>query len=291
MKNKKLVLINNEDYNRYKDFFEINDDFFIDKVYCFNRNNNYFFKIINHFNLNPYSHWKKDLNQYDYVVIFDWAYSKKLIKYIKNKNKKIKVIIWFWNTISDYVVDILNDKLVDEFYTFCPDDAQKYNINYLHQFYFDGVKKYNSTADNNTSDIYFVGQNKGRKKTLDELHDYFLNNNIVDNIIIIDDCNAKKFITYNENIDNVFKTKCVLEITNKNIDYITLRCLEALCTGRKLITDNKSIKKYDFFNDNNIFVLDNNIEEIPNFLEKAYVNIDKKIIDKYSFSNWISKIK
>ena len=59
----------------------------------------------------------------------------------------------------------------------------------------------------------------------------------------------------------------------------------------KLITTNKDIKNYDFYNPNNIFVWDENTKEIPDsFFELQYQELPKEIFEKYSLKTWIKTV-
>ena len=70
-----------------------------------------------------------------------------------------------------------------------------------------------------------------------------------------------------------------------------MRNIEILGLKRKLITTNKDIVNYDFFNENNIFILDRNNPIIDiSFLEKPYVMLNEDIYKKYSLKNWIIEV-
>ena len=87
-------------------------------------------------------------------------------------------------------------------------------------------------------------------------------------------------------------------MTRKDQTGLTLRALEALFFRKKIITDNQDIKKYDFYNENNIYVLENRENEITKdeqkriekFLNKEFIEISEKIKNKYTLENWINKI-
>ena len=88
-----------------------------------------------------------------------------------------------------------------------------------------------------------------------------------------------------EIVDN---TKAVLDIQHPNQTGLTIRTIEMIGMNKKLITTNESIKKYDFYNPNNIAVINRNSIEIPQeFLEIPFQKIDDKIYMKYSLENWI----
>lgn len=72
---------------------------------------------------------------------------------------------------------------------------------------------------------------------------------------------------------------------------LTLRCLETLGAKRKLITTNQDIRNYDFYNPNNILVVDRNNPVVPNgFLNTPYTEVNKGIYDKYSITSWVKHI-
>lgn len=91
-----------------------------------------------------------------------------------------------------------------------------------------------------------------------------------------------------EQIVEIYKqSKAVLDIPFSGQSGLTMRTIETLGAKRKLITFNKNIKTYDFYNENNILILDqNNWASIPEFMNKDYVQIDPITYKKYSIANW-----
>lgn len=59
-----------------------------------------------------------------------------------------------------------------------------------------------------------------------------------------------------------------------------------------MITSNQDIRTYDFYNPNNIFVIDDfddiNIPE--SFYQTPYEKIPTEIYEKYQYSNWVKTI-
>ena len=67
--------------------------------------------------------------------------------------------------------------------------------------------------------------------------------------------------------------------------------MEALGYKKKLITTNETVKFYDFYHPNNIFIYNGeNHDELTEFLKLPYFPIDENIRKKYSFANWIRYI-
>lgn len=99
----------------------------------------------------------------------------------------------------------------------------------------------------------------------------------------------QKALDYKENINNVELSSLIVDIHVPIHSGLSFRTFEALSYGKKLITTNESIKHYDFYHPNNIFIWDtSNEEELLNFLELEYCEVPEQIKKKYAFTNWIS---
>ncbi|RZJ36240.1 MAG: hypothetical protein EOO51_02485 [Flavobacterium sp.] len=96
-----------------------------------------------------------------------------------------------------------------------------------------------------------------------------------------------------EVITDIQNCKFIVDIHKFGIqDGLTFRVFEAMAYRRKLITTNANIKTYDFYDPNNIFVIENvNEVEIPrSFLESDYREIPPDIYRKYTVENWVNII-
>lgn len=86
-------------------------------------------------------------------------------------------------------------------------------------------------------------------------------------------------------IDN---TKVVLDIQHPKQTGLTMRTIEMIGMNKKLITTNESIKKYDFYNPDNIAVINRKHIEIPQgFYEKPFKKLNDKVYYRYSLEKWI----
>lgn len=87
-------------------------------------------------------------------------------------------------------------------------------------------------------------------------------------------------------------SKIILDLAHENQRGLSFRPYEAIGLKKKLITNNPEILKYDFYDPQNIFVVDTGKEiNIPmEFFESAYHEIDKSIADQYYIKNWVEKI-
>jgi hypothetical protein len=116
---------------------------------------------------------------------------------------------------------------------------------------------------------------------------YLINHSVV---IKFKHIKRKKLSIY-QTLSLLNNADCILDISPLNQNGLTLRCLDAIGMNKKLITTNKDIKKYDFYDPANILVIPPaTIEDIPSFLEKPKVAVPDEIKEKYSISFWVKSI-
>ena len=83
----------------------------------------------------------------------------------------------------------------------------------------------------------------------------------------------------------------VLDINHDGQSGLTQRAAECLFLETKLITDNKSVIGYDFYNPANINLIDlSGDNDFTEFLQRPYEPVDSHIVNRYSLSYWIEEI-
>lgn len=72
---------------------------------------------------------------------------------------------------------------------------------------------------------------------------------------------------------------------------LTFRIFEAMGLSKKIITNNPDIINYDFYNPQNILIINNENPIIPNhFLETEYTPVPKEIYNKYTLESWVKTV-
>jgi hypothetical protein len=95
----------------------------------------------------------------------------------------------------------------------------------------------------------------------------------------------------NDILKIIKKSKCVLDIERPVQRGLTMRSIEILGARKKLITTNKDIVNYDFYNPLNILVIDRETPNIEvNFIRGDYYEVPLDIYEKYSLTNWIYEV-
>ena len=97
----------------------------------------------------------------------------------------------------------------------------------------------------------------------------------------------KSRISYRENLEKISGTNAILDIVSGGQHGLTLRPLEAMYFNKKLITNDENLKNFDFYHPSNIFILNNNLEDLPIFLEVPYHENEVCLTERYDFDSWI----
>ena len=91
-------------------------------------------------------------------------------------------------------------------------------------------------------------------------------------------------------LDILKKSKAVIDCPIPNQNGLTMRTFEALALNTKLITTNKNIKEYEFYTENNIYVVDDETEAIPtDFFIKPFDN-NYRLDESYSIGSFVGKL-
>lgn len=102
-----------------------------------------------------------------------------------------------------------------------------------------------------------------------------------------------KRISYEENLEILKQSNVVLDIKYKDQNGLSLRIYEALATDTKVITDSKDIVNYDFYNKNNIKIIENisDIEKLElDFFKLPVEKINENIKEYYSVKGFVEDI-
>lgn len=87
------------------------------------------------------------------------------------------------------------------------------------------------------------------------------------------------------------KSKIIVEIQRTEQVGLSFRVFEALGKQKKLITTNRDIVHYDFYDPQNILVIDPQHLVIPEaFVESPYKAVSSTILDQYRLDHWVQKV-
>ncbi len=183
----------------------------------------------------------------------------------------------------------------DTVYSYDKKDVEKYKFKFLTNYIYDD--KIESKVIANIA--FNISSFDKRFLLLEMLANYLKDNKISFRFIVKKDKFIKhqnieianQYVPINEVKEYIASSLVLVDIQKENQYGLSFRIFEALGYKKKLITNNKDIVNYDFYNANNIFVISEENYMIPlDFFKTEYVVIDSKILDKYSLKSWIFEV-
>lgn len=266
----------------------------------FKKNKTFKAKLTAHKKENPQLAFLEKIEKVDYsLVIRPDLFSDNVLALIK---KKANLSTAFqWDGMSRFPLVKKRVQYFDKFFVFDKDDTFSFpETIHINNFYFDHLIE-NIKIE---QEVFFVGTfMKDRINDLVKLAKIFQEIGLKTNINIVF-CREKqiekyanssinfrkKEMTFEEGIKNSKASSIILDFQNSFHKGLSFRTFEAIGYQKKLITNNPLVKNYDFFNENNIFVINNNLSELKEFIEKKHVPLSIEIVEKYSFTTWINSI-
>lgn len=265
----------------------------------------FFNKKLKNKRIEIYKKYLKELNEdYDYIFEFGGQTRRECLDAFKEKYKNSKFLMYVWDDLkyTPNAVKILN--FFDETYVFNKEEAKKYDLKYRPNFYSD---KFIYNNEKKNIDVYYRGAYRENKrlvilKAIDKVL-YDLKKDVLlfageKQIKKIKKIDFEKYFTLSYEKVNVIsekykRSKILIDIAYKDQLGLGLRPLEAMAANCKLITTNENIKKYEFYNKNNIFVLNkklNNLDELKEFIKKDYMELSEETKEFYSIDGFIKSI-
>ncbi|WP_295685036.1 hypothetical protein [uncultured Fibrobacter sp.] len=241
-------------------------------------------------NINP------DLNylESDCIIVFDNGIQENsVLEWLANRYINCRLIFYYWNPVFRSISPSKIPKSF-ELWSYSPDDCKKYNMKYNSTFFF---KSFCKPPVQLRRDVFFVGKEKGRLKELLKIKKKITNLGLSSLFYITANhprLKQKKFmktIPYDNVLDYVNESRAVLDYYVNPKAGLSLRALEALFLGKKIITNNLTYPSYDFFIKENVFILGKEPErKISDFLSSPYIQLPTEIKERYLFSNWIARM-
>ncbi|HAP94363.1 MAG TPA: hypothetical protein DCP54_01145 [Chryseobacterium sp.] len=243
----------------------------------------------------------------DYAVFIRAdMYSDNLFR--KLINKQVYISSYQSDGIHEKTKNILNiAPYLNQVFCFDPADVAKYKnigFKFLTNCYFPDEKyEFEKNLIRETKTVYYAGSGlPDRINVMEKLNHYFQETDFVleatlvvpRNIIAKRENNIKfahDYFDYGDYIKIISGSYALVDLVTDEHDGLSYRFFEALYYKKKLITNNCHVKKYDFYNPNNIFITDfSDLTNLQEWLQGSYEEIPEEISKKYSFDNWLSNM-
>lgn len=221
----------------------------------------------------------------------------------KKTHHKIKsftniYIAYLYDSLARHNAKHLLNGIFDKVFSFDLEDSKKFNLSFLPNFiHFSGSLEKTASS----YQVFSISSIDERLPIYHKIISFFDKHKISHEIIFFDKSKPKnlpltaKFTREKLSQDEIFhkinQANIVLDIIRPKQNGLSFRIFDALALEKKIITTNSSIKNYDFYNANNIFVIEEENVSIPDdFFTSAYEKLPENIYKKYTLENWINRI-
>ncbi len=252
--------------------------------------------------------------KYDFIFFIKGeSISKCIIKKLRLAHPEAKIIIYYWDSIANNrnAKGILDS--FDKVFSFDKKDCEKFNMKFLPLFY---IKQYETIANKDVGEEYdmiFVGTTHSeRYEFINEISEqiraiggkcftwFYFPSKMSFYKLKWDNPNFRKakiqdfhFVPMQRNLLLEYYTKSRIQIDMQHPMQtgLTMRTIECLGAKKKLITTNEDVANYDFYDPNNILVVNREHPIITSeFILSTWNEISEDVYKKYSISSWLNNI-
>ena len=237
------------------------------------------------------------------------AFTPYTIKHLREAFEGVNVIMYLWDVMHDCAMDDVISSC-DRVLSFDPEDAKKHNLVFRPTFFVDDYLKVEDAVECE-HDLCFVGTLypprhlliKRLEKTFENQGLQFFTYLYVPGFLMYMDDFIFHFpflpikkvrfkpLTISGTVEMLNHCKAILDMNPPYQTSLSTRAFESLAARRKYITTNKHIEDYEFYNTNNILIIDADNPVIPrSFLESPYQEVPKDVLYKYSVGGLVDNL-
>lgn len=216
------------------------------------------------------------------------------------KKNTLELNVFFNDSMSRYPRMKKIFPYFDTVYSFEPKDVSQYNFKPITNYiYFDYQ---NLTKGKTKYGVFNISSLDKRTKVMPDFARYFKTNNIDYKLIAFSNQSHSELSELDIEVTNaiyelddvlklVTESEFLLDIQRPKQQGLSFRIMEGLALEKKIISTNKDLVNYDFYNPNNIAIVDpENIHIEDMFFKTPYENIASEIVHKYHISSWVNEV-
>lgn len=230
----------------------------------------------------------------------------------KKQQPHCHCIFYTWDSFLNNKNAVAILKYFHEKFSFDSDDAVKFGLKFRPLFYLDFYQDIHVDSKAEIkNDLLFLGTaHSDRYRISSNIVDWCNKNDIKSYCYYY--MQGKLVYIYKKLFDKTFKdfeykklsfeslkakdlfqlyqdSKVILDINHPGQKGLTMRTFEAIGARRKIITTNSEIRKYKFYDPNNILIVDReNIVLNKQFFESEYKDIESTLYERMSLRGWLT---
>ena len=268
---------------------------------------NFFFKLFFNYNLKRVHIEKHILQRLEKLEFQDHILITRADLF--NKSTIIKIKKYTKNLIAnfnDHVDKFPRIKKVapyfDKVFSFQKTDVERYGFNFLTNFIYIKEPIIKDSNKKVKWRVFNVSRLDRRVDFFEKISKSLNKLKISNRIIVVGNSKFRKNKIHNldhttlhipieEVQDLIMKSDVMLDVCRNDQSGLSFRIFESMMYRKKIITNNADILNYDFYNPNNILVVNKEASNITKeFFETEYQDIKEDIYNKYALESWVKKV-
>ena len=233
--------------------------------------------------------------KYDAIFIIRPDFMKdEELQFLKSKTNNF--IAYYWDAMAFFPRKKKIMPYFDKIYSFDTEDCRKYNLELLTNFYY-----YEPEPVVMENTLFCISHlEKRRYELFNKMGKYLEENNINFRFMTRQSVEKlkspyieymKESIPYPEMLKLLNHYEVILDIAKPNQAGLSFRIFESLGMNKKIITNNKAVMEYDFYNPNNILVIDFDNLVIPkSFFQTPFQPVDEAIKQQYHLRSFVKTV-
>ncbi|MBU0540824.1 MAG: hypothetical protein KKC58_00370 [Gammaproteobacteria bacterium] len=226
---------------------------------------------------------------------------------LRAAHRKVQLISYHWDSLARYPSLVGLQSYFDKVYTFDAEDAKRFPDFKLRPLFFrPEIAQKLSNAVNEIYDLSFVGWlHHDRLRQVDDIHLWADKHGLRTLFYLYTGwfsstrlslqgrgkfvkSRSMDFIKY---VNLLHNSRAIVDLPHPEQTGLTMRAIEAVGAGKKLITTSRTIVNYDFYRKENILIIDGGYPQIDDhFLDTPTVELPAETIARYSLHEWVRQL-
>ena len=231
-------------------------------------------------------------------VLFFGVENQKDLTLLRRRIPSRRVSVWLWNTLfsitqgtgsggEGYVRALQRQGM--RVCTFDRGDAARYGLEALEQVY---ARPAAEESEKPEVDLFFVGADKGREARIVELAERAEALGLSCDLRVVGGTSrwAAEGLPYAETLRCIGRCRALLDVPQQGQGGSTLRPLEALFMGKKLVTTDAAVRQAPFYDPRYVFVVgEDRWEELASFVRSEVPPLPAERLERHEINRWIEQ--
>lgn len=244
----------------------------------------------------------------DHVIVIKGEHMTPwFLEALRRAHSGVKIVAYHWDSLVRYPRLVELQSHFDRVYTFDHADAIRFpDFRFRPLFFRPEIERSESQSIIGTQDLTFVGWlHHSRLRQLNDIYHWSSGRGLAVFFHVYTGWFSRlrlclqgkgRFVRshtlgYARYVDLLYASHAILDLPHPEQTGLTMRAIEALGAGKKLITTARDIVRYDFYRSENILVIDAEHPRIEDhFLQVPTVRLPVETIARYTLHSWVREL-